>query len=73
MCASVGESIDFPVVWFDCGAETLIDLPQRYERRGEKTFLYAAPSVPYEGMLELCDNGFVRHYSGLWTIASKTA
>jgi hypothetical protein len=61
-----GQKIDLPVAWFDIDAATLIELPQRYERRDATTYWYTAPSVPYEGLLELSDNGFVRRYPHLW-------
>lgn len=55
-----GESIDLPVAWLDLDAATLSELSQRYERRDETTYHYTAPSVPYEGLLQLSRNGFVR-------------
>ncbi len=61
-----GEAADFPVAWFDIDATTLIELPQRYERRGETTYLYRAPTIPYEGVLDLAPNGFVAAYPHLW-------
>jgi hypothetical protein len=60
-----------PVAWFDVDAATLTELPQVYERRGDKAFWYSAPSVGYEGMLELSPNGFVRHYPNLWEVESE--
>jgi hypothetical protein len=63
---AIGESADLPVAWFDVGATTLAELPQRYERRDATRYWYVAPSVPYEGLLELAPNGFARTYPGLW-------
>ncbi|MBA3449437.1 MAG: putative glycolipid-binding domain-containing protein [Pseudaminobacter sp.] len=61
-----GQVIDLPVAWFDIDVATLTELPQRYERRDETTYWYVAPSVPYEGLLELSLNGFARSYPQLW-------
>ena len=61
-----GQAVDLPVAWFDIDATTLTELPQRYERRGEATYWYAAPTVPYEGLLELSSNGFASTYPQLW-------
>jgi hypothetical protein len=61
-----GETVQLPVAWLDVDAGTLTELPQIYERRGRDAFWYQAPSVGYEGLLELAPNGFVRSYPGLW-------
>jgi len=63
---SLGQAVDLPVVWFDIDQTTLTELPQRYERRGETTYWYRAPSVPFEGLLELSPDGFARSYPDLW-------
>ena len=64
----VGQSVDIPVVWFDVGETSLIELPQRYERRTELTYWYASPTAGYEGLLELAPNGFATSYPGLWAM-----
>ena len=61
-----GQSLELPVAWFDLDVETLTELPQIYERRNERTYRYVAPTVPYEGLLEISENGFARSYPGLW-------
>jgi hypothetical protein len=61
-----GQSAEVPVAWFDIDSMTLTKLPQRYERRGEAYYWYLAPSIGYEGLLELAPNGFVRSYPNLW-------
>jgi len=61
-------AVDLPVAWFDPGMDALALLPQRYERRGAASFWYQAPTVGYEGMLELADSGFVARYPGLWVL-----
>jgi uncharacterized protein len=61
-----GQAADLTVVWFDIGAAALTPLPQRYARRGETAYFYEAPTVPYEGLIELAPNGFVKFYPGLW-------
>lgn len=63
---ATGEAADLPVAWFDMDATTLTELPQRYERRDETTYWYEAPSIPYEGLLQLSANGFARVYPQLW-------
>jgi hypothetical protein len=61
-----GQTVDLPVAWFDVEAITLTELPQRYERRDEMTYWYVAPTVPYEGLLEMSRSGFARSYPKLW-------
>ncbi|MGH7340217.1 MAG: putative glycolipid-binding domain-containing protein [Candidatus Rokuibacteriota bacterium] len=63
-----GEQVELPVAWLDVDAGTLTELPQTYERRGETTFWYTAPSLGYEGLLELAPNGFIRRYPDLWEV-----
>jgi hypothetical protein len=63
---SPGQAADVPVAWFDLDSATLTELPQRYERLSETTYRYQAPTVPYQGMLELSQNGFVKTYPQLW-------
>lgn len=69
---SIGENeiVQLPVAWFDVDAGTLRELPQVYERRGADAYWYQAPSVGYEGLLELAPNGFIRRYPGLWEAES---
>ena len=57
-----GQSMDFPVAWFDLDAGNLTELPQRYERIGESTYRYTAPTIPYEAVLQLSSNAFVAAY-----------
>ena len=61
-----GERVEFPVAWFDLDQDTLVELPQVYERRSADTLWYESPTVGYEALLELMPNGFVRRYPGLW-------
>jgi hypothetical protein len=61
-----GQAVDLPVAWFDLDGATLTELPQRYERLGETTYRYEAPTVPYQGLLEMSQNGFVKTYPQLW-------
>ena len=62
----IGSSIELPVAWLDVDAASLVELPQRYERRGEFTYWYEAPTVPYEALLTVSPSGFVQNYPGLW-------
>jgi hypothetical protein len=63
-------TVHLPVAWLDVDAGTLTELPQIYERRGEGALWYRAPSVRYEGLLELAPNGFIRRYPNLWEAQS---
>ena len=51
-------------MWFDLDSASLIELPQSYERRGEASYWYEAPTVPYQALLEIAPNGFVQSYPG---------
>lgn len=61
-------AVELPVAWFDIGMERIGILPQRYERRGNKRFWYEAPTVGYQGLLELADHGFIARYPDLWAM-----
>ena len=54
------------VAWFDVETGELTELDQRYTRRGKSAFWYEAPSVGYEGLLELAPDGFIRRYPDFW-------
>jgi hypothetical protein len=62
----IGAAADVPVAWFDLAATTLKRLNQRYERRAERAYWYAAPSFGYAQLLEVDRAGFVTDYPGLW-------
>lgn len=61
-----GETADVPVAWLDVAAGTLEPLAQRYERRSATTYWYEAPRFGYKALLEVDEDGFVRHYPDLW-------
>ncbi len=65
-----GQWAEVPVVWFDLDSASLTELPQRYERRDETSYWYEAPTVPYQGVLEIAANGFVRSYPDLWRLVA---
>jgi uncharacterized protein len=65
-----GQKAEVPVAWFDLDSASLIELPQTYERRGDASYWYEAPTVPYEALLELAPNGFVQSYPGLWRLVA---
>jgi hypothetical protein len=65
-----GQRAQVPVAWFDLDSALLTELAQSYERRSEASYWYEAPTVPYEGLLEMAPNGFVRSYPGLWRLAA---
>ncbi len=60
------EARGLPVAWLDVDAGALTELAQLYRRRGEAAFWYEAPSVGYQGLIELAPNGFIRNYPRLW-------
>ncbi|MFC4765090.1 putative glycolipid-binding domain-containing protein [Dyella koreensis] len=66
-----GRAAELSVAWFDIGATSLVTLPQRYERRGEASYWYEAPTVPYEGLLDIATNGFIKLYPSLWAMESS--
>jgi len=61
-----GDTLEVSVVWFDVDQTTLIELPQRYERRDERAYWYESPSAAYAALLEIAPNGFAKNYPGLW-------
>ncbi|WP_142849296.1 putative glycolipid-binding domain-containing protein [Telmatospirillum sp. J64-1] len=63
---AVGQSAEIDVAWLDPATNRLVLLPQRYERRTETEYWYEAPSVGYQGLLEVGPSGFIRHYPTLW-------
>lgn len=63
---SIGQTISLPAAWFDLDRATLSELPQTYERLAATIYRYAAPSVPYEGFLEVASDGFITTYPNLW-------
>ena len=63
-----GQRAEVPVAWFDLDSASLIELPQSYERRGEASYWYEAPTVPYRALLEISPSGFVQGYPGLWRL-----
>lgn len=65
------ESVALAVAWLDADARTLTELPQTYERRGPNVFWYRAPSVGYEGLLELAPSGFVLDNPNLWLAETR--
>ena len=65
-----GEVTDLPVAWLDVPSATLRNLPQRYERRSHSNYWYEAPSVGYQGLLEVHPNGFILRYPELWEAES---
>jgi hypothetical protein len=64
------QKAEVPVAWFDLDSASLIELPQTYERRGEASYWYEAPTVPYRALLEIAPNGFVQSYPGLWRLVA---
>lgn len=69
MALQPGQAADIPVVWFDLGETRLIELPQHYACLDGEAYRYASPQGPYEAVLEIAPNGFVRLYPDLWRMA----
>jgi len=65
---AVGGEAALAVLWLDVDAQGPQELPQHYARHSARTYRYRAPSVGYEAILELADNGFAAHYPRLWTM-----
>jgi hypothetical protein len=63
-----GQSAEAPAAWLDVPALTLTVLPQRYERRGDSTYRYEAPTLGYDADIEVTPAGFVRRYPRLWQL-----
>ena len=62
----LNKTVSLPAAWFDLDNATLAELPQVYERVGETTYRYIAPTIPYEATLEVSADGFIADYPGLW-------
>ena len=65
-----GQKAEVPVAWFDLDSRSLTELPQYYERRGEASYWYEAPTVPYRALLEIAPSGFVQSYPSLWRLVA---
>jgi hypothetical protein len=61
-----GEAADAPAAWLDLDSGALSELAQRYERRSETAYWYAAPRLDYAAMMQVTPDGLVRVYPGLW-------
>jgi uncharacterized protein len=68
MALSPGGRAELAVAWLDLDSAALTELPQTYERRGDASYWYEAPTVPYRALLEIAPNGFVQSYPGLWRL-----
>jgi hypothetical protein len=64
----VGQTARLPAAWFDVERASLEELPQTYERRAETAYWYAAPTVPYQALIETAASGFIQSYPGLWRL-----
>ncbi len=68
----VGEKVSLPAAWFNLDEATLTELPQVYERLDETRYAYVAPTVSYEGLLEIASDGFIETYPNLWRREAET-
>lgn len=67
-----GQAADIPVVWFDLKQTGLVELPQHYACLDGSAYRYATPQGPYEAVLEIAPNGFVKLYPELWRMLGPT-
>jgi hypothetical protein len=68
----VGDAADIPVAWIDLPQAALTFLPQRYDRRSERSYWYESPTTNYSAMLEMSASGFAAEYPGLWRLRAET-
>jgi uncharacterized protein len=64
----IGESAEVIAAWIEPPGRELVVLPQRYERRGERSYWYESPTANYAALLELTPDGIIRDYPDLWTL-----
>ncbi len=62
----IGESRDVNCVWVQLPGLTLSTLSQRYTRIDSQRYHYAAPSLEFEAMLALDEDGIITSYGNLW-------
>lgn len=63
---AVGEEAEVVAAWITFPDFSLTPLRQRYRRTAQTTYDYAAPDVPFSGVLTVHPEGFVLDYAGLW-------
>ena len=62
----IDRAVPVLVAWFDLRSGSLAELPQVYQRQGERLIWYEAPTEGYRALLELDANGFIKRYPTLW-------
>ena len=63
-----GEAAAFDVAWLEAGDETLVRLPQHYQRLNGTDYDYHSPDNDYRATIVLATSGFAAVYPGLWEI-----
>lgn len=63
---AVGQEAEVVAAWLTFPEFSLIPLRQRYRRTSQTTYDYAAPDLPFAGILSVTPEGFVLDYAGLW-------
>lgn len=63
---AVGQQAEVVAAWLTFPEFSLIPLRQRYRRTSRTTYDYAAPDLPFAGILTVNAEGFVLDYAGLW-------
>ena len=62
----VGQEAEVVAAWLSFPDFALTPLRQRYRRTSQSTYDYAAPDLPFAGILTVNPEGFVLDYAGLW-------
>ncbi len=62
----IGESREVNCVWVQLPALTLATLPQRYTRSDSHHYDYAAPSLNFQAVLSVDEDGVIVKYGDLW-------
>jgi uncharacterized protein len=63
---AIGQEAEVVAAWLTFPEFSLTPLRQRYRRTSQTTYDYAAPDLPFAGILTVDPDGFVLDYAGLW-------
>jgi hypothetical protein len=63
---AVGQEAEVVAAWLTFPEFSLTPLRQRYRRTSQTTYEYAAPDLPFAGILTVDPGGFVLDYADLW-------
>ncbi len=62
----IGESREVNCLWVQPPTLTLSTLPQRYTRIDSHHYAYAAPSLNFQAVLSVDEDGVIINYGDLW-------